>query len=207
MSCNPSFGGIGKGHVMREIDALEYVPPATRKTLEKGLFFSGLCARLCDKTGVHYKVLNRSKGRAVWGYRAQIDRKLYKQAMQNEILHTPNLHVMAAAARDIVIDDGESPRITGITLDNHALIPTHAVVITTGTFLRGCINLGMDEQKPAGRINDQPAIDLAKSIEKLGFKMGRLKTGTVSIRFSTDVRILPFANRHTRPLRDQNDRF
>ncbi|CAF0824117.1 unnamed protein product [Adineta steineri] len=160
MSCNPSFGGIGKGHLMREIDALD-----------------GLCARLCDKTGVHYKVLNRSKGRAVWGYRAQIDRKLYKQAMQNEILNTQNLHVMAAAVRDIVIDKEQS-RITGITLDNHCLIPTQSVIITTGTFLRGCINLGMDEQKPAGRINDQPAIDLAKSIEELGFKMGRLKTGT-----------------------------
>ncbi|CAF1007992.1 unnamed protein product [Adineta steineri] len=160
MSCNPSFGGIGKGHLMREIDALD-----------------GLCARLCDKTGVHYKVLNRSKGRAVWGYRAQIDRKLYKQAMQNEILNTKNLHVMAAAVRDIVIDK-EQACITGITLDNHCLIPTQSVIITTGTFLRGCINLGMDEQKPAGRINDQPAIDLAKSIEELGFKMGRLKTGT-----------------------------
>ncbi|CAF1415371.1 unnamed protein product [Adineta steineri] len=160
MSCNPSFAGIGKGYLMREIVALD-----------------GLCARLCNITGVHYKVLNRSKGRAVWGYRAQIDRKLYKQAMQNEILNTKNLHVMAAAVRDIVIDKEQS-RITGITLDNHCLIPTQSVIITTGTFLRGCINLGMDEQKPAGRINDQPAIDLAKSIEELGFKMGRLKTGT-----------------------------
>ena len=138
--------------------------------------FSGLCGRLCDETGVHYKVLNRSKGRAVWGYRAQIDRKLYKRAMQREILDTPNLHVMAAAVRDIVIDPQHS-RITGVTLDNRTLIPSQSVVITTGTFLRGCINLGMDEQKPAGRINDQPAIDLAKSIEELGFKMGRLKTG------------------------------
>ncbi|CAF2057685.1 unnamed protein product [Rotaria magnacalcarata] len=160
MSCNPSFGGIGKGHLMREIDALD-----------------GLCGRLCDKTGVHYKVLNRSKGRAVWGYRAQIDRKLYKQAMQDEILNTRNLHVMATAVHDIAIDK-DHLRITGITLDNRALIPSHSVIITTGTFLRGCINLGMDEQKPAGRINDQPSIDLAKSIEELGFRMGRLKTGT-----------------------------
>jgi tRNA uridine 5-carboxymethylaminomethyl modification enzyme len=97
--------------------------------------------------------------------------------MQNEILNTPNLHVMAASVRDIVLDSEGSSRISGITIDNHTLIPTHAVVITTGTFLRGCINLGMDEQKPAGRINDPPAIDLARSIEKLGFKMGRLKTG------------------------------
>lgn len=97
--------------------------------------------------------------------------------MQEEILDTTNLHVMAASVRDIVIDKEESPSITGITLENHALIPTRAVIITTGTFLRGCINLGMEEQKPAGRINDKPAIDLAKSIEKLGFKMGRLKTG------------------------------
>lgn len=96
--------------------------------------------------------------------------------MQNEILNTPNLHVMAAPVRDIVIDQDQS-RITGITLDNHTLIPSRSVVITTGTFLRGCINLGMDEQKPAGRINDQPSIDLAKSIEEIGFKMGRLKTG------------------------------
>ena len=127
--------------------------------------------------------------------------------MQNEILNTPNLHVMAAAVRDIVIDDGESPRITGITLDNHALIPTHAVVITTGTFLRGCINLGMDEQKPAGRINDQPAIDLAKSIEKLGFKMGRLKTGRIRIRFSMEVRFISTLHRHTRSTGNQNNWF
>ena len=138
--------------------------------------FSGLCARLCDKTGVHYRVLNRSKGRAVWGHRAQIDRKLYKQAMQNEILNTPNLHVMTAAVRDIIIDKYQS-HTTGITLDNHTLIPSQSVIITSGTFLRGCINLGLDEQKPAGRLNDQPTIDLAKSIENLGFKMGRLKTG------------------------------
>jgi tRNA uridine 5-carboxymethylaminomethyl modification enzyme len=177
MSCNPSFGGIGKGHLMREIDALEYIYFYLYSLKLKFLISSGLCGRLCDQTGVHYKVLNRSKGRAVWGYRAQIDRKLYKQAMQNEILNTPNLHVMAAAVRDIVIDKDQS-RITGITLDNHSLIPSQSVIITTGTFLRGCINLGMDEQKPAGRINDQPAIDLAKSIEELGFKMGRLKTGT-----------------------------
>jgi len=137
---------------------------------------SGLCARLCDQTGVHYKVLNRKKGRAVWGYRAQIDRKLYKKAMQNEILNTDNLHVMAASVRDLVIDE-EHSCVTGITLDNYSLIPSQSVVITTGTFLRGCINLGMDEQKPAGRINDQPAVDLAKSIERIGFKMGRLKTG------------------------------
>lgn len=177
MSCNPSFGGIGKGHLMREIDALEYVALSLLLAMTLACVFSGLCGRLCDKTGVHYKVLNRSKGRAVWGYRAQIDRKLYKQAMQNEILNTPNLHVMAAAVRDIVIDPAQT-RITGITLDNHSLIPSQSVIITTGTFLRGCINLGMDEQKPAGRLNDQPAIDLAKSIEELGFKMGRLKTGT-----------------------------
>jgi tRNA uridine 5-carboxymethylaminomethyl modification enzyme len=102
--------------------------------------------------------------------------------MQNEILNTPNLHVMGAAVRDIVIDKEQS-RITGITLDNHSLIPSHSVIITTGTFLRGCINLGMDEQKPAGRINDQPAVDLAKSIEELGFKMGRLKTGKSFIKY------------------------
>ncbi|CAF0914900.1 unnamed protein product [Didymodactylos carnosus] len=166
MSCNPSFGGIGKGHLMREIDALD-----------------GLCSRICDKSGIHYKILNRRKGPAVWGHRAQIDRKLYKKEMQNEILNTPNLHVMAASVKDIKIeeniDDKQNKQrwICGVTLDNDSLIPTKAVIITTGTFLRGSINIGL-EQRPAGRIGDQPSIDLAKSIEDIGFQMGRLKTGT-----------------------------
>lgn len=123
--------------------------------------------------------------------------------MQNEILHTPNLHVMAAGVRDIVIDK-EQVRITGLTLDNHCLIPTQSVIITTGTFLRGCINLGMDEQKPAGRINDPPAIDLAKSIEQLGFKMGRLKTGKIlHVVFSMNSHGVMF--RYTSSIRNEDN--
>lgn len=125
--------------------------------------------------------------------------------MQQEILNTPNLHVMAAAVRDIVLDK-ERQCITGITLDNRTLIPSKTVIITTGTFLRGCINLGMEEQKPAGRINDQPAIDLAKSIEEIGFKMGRLKTGKFLFKISF-IFNYEFIFRYTSSIRNKNYKF
>uniref|UniRef100_A0A182XZG2 tRNA uridine 5-carboxymethylaminomethyl modification enzyme C-terminal subdomain domain-containing protein n=1 Tax=Anopheles stephensi TaxID=30069 RepID=A0A182XZG2_ANOST len=160
MSCNPSFGGIGKGHLIREVDALD-----------------GVCARCCDRSGVQYKVLNRRKGPAVWGPRAQIDRKLYKREVQQTLASTPNLTIIEASVEDIVLASGEQPRLAGVTLADGRTIGANSLVITTGTFLRGQINIGL-ETRPAGRIGDEPAIGLAKSIEQLGFRLGRLKTGT-----------------------------
>ncbi|KXJ79814.1 protein MTO1 homolog, mitochondrial-like [Aedes albopictus] len=163
MSCNPSFGGIGKGHLMREVDALD-----------------GICARSCDNSGVQYKVLNKRRGPAVWGPRAQIDRKLYKAEVQRELDGTANLEVVEASVEDIVLerDEGElNNRIKGISLKDGSVVWTKSLVITTGTFLRGQINIGL-KTMPAGRIGDEPAIGLAKSLEDLGFRMSRLKTGT-----------------------------
>ncbi|XP_045862593.1 protein MTO1 homolog, mitochondrial [Meles meles] len=165
MSCNPSFGGIGKGHLMREVDALD-----------------GLCSRICDQSGVHYKVLNRRKGPAVWGLRAQIDRKLYKQNMQKEILNTPLLTVQEGAVEDLILTEPEPGhtgkcRVSGVVLADGSTVQAESVVLTTGTFLRGMIVIGL-ETHPAGRLGDQPSIGLAQTLEKLGFVVGRLKTGT-----------------------------
>ncbi|XP_053666925.1 protein MTO1 homolog, mitochondrial [Anopheles marshallii] len=161
MSCNPSFGGIGKGHLIREVDALD-----------------GVCAQCCDRSGVQYKVLNRRKGPAVWGPRAQIDRKLYKREVQQTLENTPNLTIMEASVEDIVLSErAEQPRLAGVKLADGRTIVANSLVITTGTFLRGQINIGL-ETRPAGRIGDASAIGLAKSIEQLGFRLGRLKTGT-----------------------------
>lgn len=165
MSCNPSFGGIGKGHLMREVDALD-----------------GLCARICDQSGVHYKVLNRRKGPAVWGLRAQIDRKLYKQNMQKEILNTPLLSVQEGAVEDLILSEPEHGhpgkcRVSGVVLVDGSAVHAESVILTTGTFLRGTVVIGL-ETHPAGRLGDQPSIGLAQTLEKLGFTVGRLKTGT-----------------------------
>ncbi|XP_063601325.1 protein MTO1 homolog, mitochondrial-like [Penaeus indicus] len=171
MSCNPSFGGIGKGHLMREVDALD-----------------GLCSRICDLSGVHYKILNRRKGPAVWGPRAQIDRTLYKQHLQEEVFQIPNLTIVEGAVEDLILREGndanssqeDSSRLaecSGIILDNGEEIRCGTVVITTGTFLNGSINIGLDV-KPAGRLGDAPAIGLANTLDRLQFKLGRLKTGT-----------------------------
>ncbi|KAM4866477.1 5-taurinomethyluridine-[tRNA] synthase subunit MTO1, mitochondrial [Thomomys bottae] len=165
MSCNPSFGGIGKGHLMREVDALD-----------------GLCSRICDQSGIHYKVLNRRKGPAVWGLRAQIDRKLYKQNMQKEILNTPLLAVWEGAVEDLILSEPEPEHagkccVSGVVLVDGSTISAKSVILTTGTFLRGMIVIGLDKY-PAGRLGDQPSIGLAETLEKLGFVVGRLKTGT-----------------------------
>ncbi|CAL1276697.1 unnamed protein product [Larinioides sclopetarius] len=165
MSCNPSFGGIGKGHLMKEIDALD-----------------GVCCRICDKSGIHYRVLNKAKGPAVWGPRAQIDRSLYKKFLQQELFNIPNLKILSGSVEDLVLKSatqkGRSfPAVHGIKLNNGDLIYGKTVVITTGTFLRGTINIGL-ESRPAGRMGDEPAIGLAVTLEKAGFKLGRLKTGT-----------------------------
>ncbi|XP_067627731.1 protein MTO1 homolog, mitochondrial [Eurosta solidaginis] len=163
MSCNPSFGGIGKGHLMREVDALD-----------------GLCAKCCDVSGVQYKVLNRKRGPAVWGPRAQIDRQLYKHAIQRELFNMKHLEIRCAAVDDLYIeaqDDGNSQLCKGVVLKSGEIVRSHTVVLTTGTFLRANINIGLDV-RPAGRIGDEPAMALGQSLEKLGFRMGRLKTGT-----------------------------
>lgn len=161
MSCNPSFGGIGKGHLIREIDALD-----------------GVCAKSCDISGVQYKILNRRKGPAVWGPRAQIDRNLYRRSVQQTLDQIKNLTIEESSVEDLIIDySKERPEVKGIVLEDGREIYSNAVVITTGTFLSGQINIGL-EVRPAGRINDRPAIGLAKSLAKIGFNMGRLKTGT-----------------------------
>ena len=157
MSCNPAIGGLGKGHLVREIDALD-----------------GVMGRMADAGGIQFRILNRRKGPAVRGPRAQIDRALYAAAMQAEIRVTPNLTVIEGEADALVLEDG---RIAGLQLADGREFACGAVVITTGTFLRGIIHLG-ENNWPAGRIDEAPAMGLSNSFEKIGFTLGRLKTGT-----------------------------
>jgi tRNA uridine 5-carboxymethylaminomethyl modification enzyme len=157
MSCNPAIGGLGKGHLVREIDALD-----------------GLMGRMADAGGIQFRVLNRRKGPAVRGPRAQIDRALYAAAMQAEIRGTPNLTVIEGEAEELLL---ESARIVGLRLADGRDFACGAVVITTGTFLRGIIHLG-EANWPAGRIDEAPAMGLSNAFEKIGFTLGRLKTGT-----------------------------
>ncbi len=156
MSCNPSIGGLGKGHLVREIDALD-----------------GLMGRVADAGGIQFRVLNRRKGPAVRGPRAQADRKLYAAAMQQAIRDTAGLTVIQAEVDDLLIDR----RVTGIRLADGRVIGCGAVVLTTGTFLRGLIHMG-EEQIPAGRVGEAPAAGLSQTLERAGFALGRLKTGT-----------------------------
>src|SRR6195256_2023888 len=157
MSCNPAIGGLGKGHLVREVDALD-----------------GLMGRIADAAGIQFRMLNRRKGPAVRGPRAQADRKLYAAAMQAAILETANLGVIEGEADDLLVSDG---RVAGIRLADGREIAAGAVVITTGTFLRGLIHLG-EKNWPAGRVDEAPALGLSKSFERAGFVLGRLKTGT-----------------------------
>jgi tRNA uridine 5-carboxymethylaminomethyl modification enzyme len=157
MSCNPAIGGLGKGHLVREVDALD-----------------GLMGRVADAAGIQFRMLNRRKGPAVRGPRAQADRKLYAAAMQEAIRATPNLTVIEGEADDLIVSQG---RVTGIRLAEGLEIVAGAVVITTGTFLRGQIHLG-EKNWPAGRVGEAPATGLSKAFEGYGFKLGRLKTGT-----------------------------
>jgi len=157
MSCNPAIGGLGKGHLVREIDALD-----------------GLMGRVADAAGIQFRVLNRSKGPAVQGPRAQADRRLYRQAMQAAIRATPNLEVIEAAVEDLSVADG---MVNGVLTADGRLIPAGAVVLTTGTFLRGLIHIG-ERKIPAGRINEAPALGLSDRLYGLGLRLGRLKTGT-----------------------------
>src|SRR5438105_8833791 len=157
MSCNPAIGGLGKGHLVREIDALD-----------------GLMGRVADLGGIQFRVLNRRKGPAVRGPRAQADRKLYASAMQQAISQTSNLVVLEAEADDLVIASG---RVVGLKLADGRELGAGAVVLTTGTFLRGLIHIG-ERQTPAGRVGEAPAVGLSLTLERLGFALGRLKTGT-----------------------------
>ncbi|HEY4204367.1 MAG TPA: tRNA uridine-5-carboxymethylaminomethyl(34) synthesis enzyme MnmG [Xanthobacteraceae bacterium] len=157
MSCNPAIGGLGKGHLVREVDALD-----------------GLMGRAADAGGIQFRMLNRRKGPAVRGPRAQADRKLYAAAMQAAIRETANLVVIEGEA-DELLRSGD--RVIGVRLASRSEIRAGAVVITTGTFLRGLIHLG-EKSWPAGRVGEAPALGLSKSFEAAGFTLGRLKTGT-----------------------------
>ncbi len=159
MSCNPAIGGLGKGHLVREIDALD-----------------GLMARVIDQAGIQFRMLNASRGPAVRGPRAQADRALYRAAMQAEIFNTPNLTVLAGAAEDLVYDP-HTRTVSGVITGDGQTFACRAVILTTGTFLRGLIHMG-DTQIPAGRFGDAPALGLSKTLEIMGFALGRLKTGT-----------------------------
>lgn len=157
MSCNPAIGGLGKGHLVREIDALD-----------------GIMGRAIDKGGIQFRMLNASKGAAVRGPRAQADRKLYRQAVQELIKQQNNLDLIEAGVDDLIIQDNQ---VTGIITETGDQIYASAVVLTTGTFLRGIIHRG-EEQNPAGRVGEKPAVKLGETLEKLGLPLGRLKTGT-----------------------------
>jgi tRNA uridine 5-carboxymethylaminomethyl modification enzyme len=157
MSCNPAIGGLGKGHLVREVDALD-----------------GLMGRVADAGGIQFRMLNRRKGPAVRGPRAQADRKLYAAAMQSAIRQTVNVEVIEGEADELIVSHG---RVVGLKLADGRAFGSGAVVITTGTFLRGLIHLG-EKNWPAGRVGEAPALGLSKSLEAAGFALGRLKTGT-----------------------------
>jgi tRNA uridine 5-carboxymethylaminomethyl modification enzyme len=157
MSCNPAIGGVGKGHLVREIDALD-----------------GIMACAIDQGGIQFRMLNKRKGPAVWGPRAQADRKLYAKAIQKLISEQPNLAIVEASVEDLIICDN---RIAGVTVEDGRQIMCGAVVITTGTFLNGLIHIG-NIKIPAGRMGEQPVTGLSKRFLSLGFELGRLKTGT-----------------------------
>ena len=157
MSCNPAIGGLGKGHLVREVDALD-----------------GLMGRAADAAGIQFRVLNRRKGPAVRGPRAQADRALYRAAIQRLLRETENLTIIEGEAADLAIRDG---RVAGVVLADGRAVAAGAVVITTGTFLRGLIHIG-ERQIPAGRVGEGPAVGLALTLDRLGFRLGRLKTGT-----------------------------
>ncbi len=157
MSCNPAIGGLGKGHLVREIDALD-----------------GIMGRIADASGIQFRLLNRSKGPAVRGPRTQSDRKLYREAMQMELAQTEGLDIRAAAVEDLVLADGA---VTGVVGADGTVFSAPAVVLTTGTFLKGLIHIG-EKRIPAGRVDEAPAIGLADRLYGLKLEMGRLKTGT-----------------------------
>ncbi|SHE31143.1 tRNA uridine 5-carboxymethylaminomethyl modification enzyme [Ruegeria intermedia] len=157
MSCNPAIGGLGKGHLVREIDALD-----------------GVMGRVADRAGIQFRLLNRRKGPAVQGPRAQADRALYRAAMQSETRKRHNLTVVTGEVVDFRMD---GPRVVGVVLGDGSEIPAKAVILTSGTFLRGVIHIG-DVQRPGGRMGDRPSVRLAERLDSYDLPMGRLKTGT-----------------------------
>ncbi|MDP9839253.1 tRNA uridine 5-carboxymethylaminomethyl modification enzyme [Neorhizobium huautlense] len=157
MSCNPAIGGLGKGHLVREVDALD-----------------GLMGRIADAAGIQFRLLNRKKGPAVRGPRTQADRKLYRQAMQQAILHHDDLTVLEADVFDLLVTEG---KVSGVILADGRTCQTQSVVLTTGTFLRGLIHIG-SMKTPAGRMGEAPSVGLSDTLARLGLRLGRLKTGT-----------------------------
>src|SRR5688572_27822171 len=157
MSCNPAIGGLGKGHLVREIDALD-----------------GLMGRVADQAGIQFRLLNRRKGPAVRGPRAQADRRLYKRAMQDAIAGTANLAVLEDGAEDLILTDG---LVAGVRTESGRELAAGAVVLTTGTFLAGLIHIG-ERKIPAGRVGEAPSVGLSRTLRGMGLQMGRLKTGT-----------------------------
>ena len=157
MSCNPAIGGLGKGHLVREIDALD-----------------GVMGRVADRAGIQFRLLNRRKGPAVQGPRSQADRAIYRASMLAETEARPGLTIIEGEATDFLMD---GDRVRGIVLADGSEIPAEAVVLTSGTFLRGVIHIG-DVSRPGGRMGDKPSIKLAERIDTFGLSLGRLKTGT-----------------------------
>ena len=161
MSCNPAIGGLGKGHLVREIDAMD-----------------GIMGRVIDQSGIQFRMLNASKGPAVRGPRAQADRKLYREAMQDLLFNYPNLTIIEGGVEDLILgEDADGKVVQGVVLADGAYIRAKAVVLTTGTFLRGVIHRG-EEKTQGGRVGEAPTIGLAETLEKLDLPLGRLKTGT-----------------------------
>ena len=158
MSCNPAIGGLGKGHLVREIDALD-----------------GIMGRAIDRAGIQFRMLNRSKGAAVRGPRAQADRKLYRQAVSELLQETEGLDIAEGAAEDLLLDP--NGRVAGVSLGDGRHYVSGRVVLTTGTFLNGLIHLG-EEKIPAGRVGEKPSLGLSQTLARFGFALGRLKTGT-----------------------------
>ena len=157
MSCNPAIGGLGKGHLVREIDALD-----------------GVMGRVADRAGIQFRLLNRRKGPAVQGPRAQADRKIYREEMLGEMISQPNLTILEGEVADLIV---KKDVICGIEFGDGTQVHAESVVLTTGTFLRGVIHIG-DVSRPGGRIGEQPSVKLAERIEDFGLSLGRLKTGT-----------------------------
>ncbi|NNK77494.1 MAG: tRNA uridine-5-carboxymethylaminomethyl(34) synthesis enzyme MnmG, partial [Litoreibacter sp.] len=157
MSCNPAIGGLGKGHLVREIDA-----------------FDGIMGRAADAAGIQFRLLNRRKGPAVQGPRAQADRSLYRQSVQQQVSEQENLSVVEAEVVDLLM---EGSCCCGVVLAEGGDISARSVVLTAGTFLRGIIHIG-DVSRPGGRMGDDPSVRLAERIDDFGLKLGRLKTGT-----------------------------
>ena len=184
MSCNPAIGGLGKGHLVREIDALD-----------------GIMGRAADRAGIQFRVLNRSKGPAVRGPRAQADRALYRTAVRELLSEQANLTVRSCSVEDLVLDrDG---RCTGVLTGDGEEIAAGAVVLTTGTFLRGVIHIG-EERQAAGRVGDAPSLGLSRTLERFGFRLGRLKTGTPP---RLDGRSIDYAGLQVQPGDDPPEPF